>query len=49
MCRRTALLGVMVSALGAGFILSCVLEGVFLRILIGAVLIAAGLLILNRH
>ena len=49
MCRRTALVGVLIAALGTGFILSCVIEGILLRIIIGAVLITAGLLILNRH
>ena len=49
MCRRTALTGVLMAALGTGFVLSCVMEGILLRILIGAVLITAGLLVLNRH
>lgn len=49
MCRRTAIVGVLVAALGAGFILSCIFNSVFLRILIGAILIAAGLLILNHN
>ena len=49
MCRRTALVGVLIAALGAGFVLSCVMEGVLLRIMIGAALITAGLLVLNHH
>ena len=49
MCRRTALTGVLLAALGTGFILSCIIDAVLLRIIIGAVLIAAGLLIINRH
>ena len=49
MCRRTALLGAAAAAAGVGFLLSCVLEGVLLRILIGGALIFLGLIIINRR
>ncbi len=45
MCRRTMLLGSALIAAGAGLLLSVLFEGIFLRVLIGLVLVAAGFLL----
>lgn len=49
MCRRTLLIGAAVAAFGSGFVLSCLIETVFIRVLIGAVLVCAGLVVINRR
>lgn len=45
MCRKYQTLSWFVLALGLGLILSCLVESVFWRLLIGAALVAAGLLL----
>lgn len=49
MCRRTVLIGAAVAAVGVGLVVSCLIDAVLLRILIGAALIAAGLILINRR
>lgn len=49
MCRKTALLGSAIAAVGIGFILSSFFQSVVLSILIGAVLVGIGLLIIYRN
>lgn len=49
MCRRTVLVGAAAAAVGIGLVLSCVMESVLLRILIGAALICAGFVVINRR
>ncbi len=44
MCRRTQLLCLVLMALGAGLLLSCIVEGWLIRLLLGAALVIAGLL-----
>lgn len=45
MCRRTQLLGAILVALGAGLLLSCLFGSGFFLVLLGMILVAAGLLI----
>lgn len=47
MCRRTILIGSALIAAGAAILLSILFDGVFLRVLIGLVLVVAGFLFLN--
>ena len=49
MCRRTQLLGAVLIALGIGFLLSCLFGSGFFLILIGILLVAAGLLVMKQH
>ena len=49
MCRRTILVGAAVAAVGVGLIVSCLIDAVLLRILIGAALVGAGLILSNRR
>ncbi len=48
MCRKTQILGIALIALGAGILLSCLFDGWFLRFVLGAGVIVAGLLIGNH-
>lgn len=44
MCHRSRVFGIILLAVGAGFILSCLFGGWGIRLLIGTVLIAISLL-----
>lgn len=43
MCHRSQIFGAILFSVGAGFILSCLLEGIVIKIVIGAVLVFLGL------
>lgn len=43
MCRRSQIWGTILFSVGAGFVLSCLLEGAVIRIVIGVVLLLVGL------
>ncbi len=45
MCHRRQCVGVAVSALGVGLLIGCFFENMFLQILVGAALVALGLLL----
>ena len=49
MCRRTALLGAVITAVGAGFVLSSIFQSIGLKILIGAALLVLGFFIWHRN
>lgn len=49
MCRRTILVGAAVAAVGVGLVVSCLIDAVLLRILIGSALVGAGLILSNRR
>lgn len=46
MCRKTKLWGLLLCAAGIGLLLSCLMDGVLLRLFLGAALLAAGILLL---
>lgn len=44
MCHRSRIWGIILLAVGAGFIISCLFGSWFIRLLIGAVLVALSFL-----
>lgn len=48
MCRRTQVIGAILIALGAGLILSCLFGSGFFLVLLGILLITAGLLVARQ-
>ena len=48
MCRKNQVLGFSLVSLGAGLLLSLLIPGAFLRLLLAAAAIAAGIVILPR-
>ena len=49
MCHKMNLIGIILCALGIGFLLSCILSGIWLRLLVGFVLTVIGFLIIHHR
>lgn len=48
MCRRNQLLGLGILAFGLGLLVGCWLESVFVRNCLGIILLAAGVLVMQK-